>query len=185
VTTDEALYTRVREGNRAALAELVTRYHRQLYRFLYRMTNDEQMAENIVQDTFVRLITYEGEPPRRFKSWIYTVARNLAYDTFRSASYRCETSVEPEYGEWLPSHRPSVEVTVQHQVEWEAVVNVLQALKPHHREVLVLRFYHDLTLKEIADVIECPLGTVKSRLHYALSEAKFQLLRQEVVTHER
>ncbi len=183
--TDEALYTRLREGDRAALAELIGRYHAPLLRFLYRMTNDLPTAEDLVQDTFVRLLTHEGRAPRSFKSWVYTVARNLTYDAFRSASYRRETPLEPEWGEWLPATRPGVERVVERRTEREEVAEILQELRPQHREVLVLRFYHDLKLQEIAEIIDAPLGTVKSRLHHALKQAKFHLERQEVLAHER
>jgi RNA polymerase sigma-70 factor (ECF subfamily) len=181
VATDEALYARVREGDRGALAELVTRYHAPLLAFLYRMTNEEQTAEDLVQETFVKLMTHGGTAPRTFKSWVYTVARNLAYDAFRSASYKRETHVDPEWGEWLPASHPGVEKTAQRHADRERVGAALQELRPHHREVLVLRYYHDLSLKEIAEVVGAPLGTVKSRLHHALKQAKFQLEYREVL----
>lgn len=181
MVTDEVLYSRVREGDRAALAELITRYHGPLLRFLYRMTNDDQIAEDIVQDTFVRLMTYEGKAPGRFRPWTFAIARNLTYDIFRSASYRREASVEMGDREWTPAPGPSVEATAARHADRAAVVAALQQLRPHHREVLVLRFYHDLSLREIAEIIGSPVGTVKSRLYHALREAKFRLECQEVL----
>lgn len=183
--TDEALYARARQGERSALAELITRYHGPIHQFLYRMTDNDQMAEDLVQDTFVRLMTHQGEAPRRFKSWVFTVARNLAYDTLRSASYRREISVEPGCGEWMPASPSGVEKAAQRRARRAEVAEILQELRPHHREVLVLRYYHDLALREIAQIADCPVGTVKSRLYYALRQAKFQLERQEVVARER
>jgi RNA polymerase sigma-70 factor (ECF subfamily) len=184
VVTDEALYAQVLEGDRAALAELVARYHAPLLHFLYRMTADQQAAEDMVQDTFMRLLTYEGEAPRRFKSWLFAVARNRAYDTFRSAAYTRETTLAPEAEAELPTARPGAETLAERQANREAVAGILQALQPHHREALVLRFYHDLSLKEIAEITDCPLGTVKSRLYHALRQAKTHVERREVI-HER
>lgn len=185
MATDEALYARARDGDRAALAELVSRYHAPLLAFLYRMTDNEQMAEDLVQDAFVRMVTYDGEAPRSFRAWAFALARNLAYDAFRSASYRREMPLDPEADVWLSTARPGVERTAERHESRQSVVRVLQALRPHHREVLILRFYHDLSLTEIAAVVDAPVGTVKSRLYYALRQAKSQLARQEVLTDER
>jgi RNA polymerase sigma-70 factor (ECF subfamily) len=185
LTTDETLYTRVRAGDRDALAELIARYHAPLFRFLYRMTNDEQVAEDLVQDTFVKLMTHEGNVPRSFKPWVFTVARNLGHDLFRTASRRREVALATGSEAWLPASGPGVERLVARRADQERIAGILQALQPRHREVLVLRFYHDLKLREIAEIVGTPVGTVKSRLYHALKQAKFQLERQEVLAYER
>ncbi len=185
MATDEVLYARVREGDRAALAELVSRYHSPLLHFLYRMVNDEPTAEELVQDTFVKLMTHEGNMPRSFKPWVFTVARNLLYDLFRTASHRREVTLTVGSEAWLPASSPGVERLVTRRANREKISEILQTLQPHHREVLVLRFYHDLSLREIAEVVDIPLGTVKSRLFYALAQAKSELVRQEVLTYEQ
>jgi RNA polymerase sigma factor (sigma-70 family) len=185
VATDEVLYARVREGDRAALAELVSRYHGPLLHFLYRMVNDEPTAEDLVQDTFVKLMTHQGNMPRSFKSWVFTVARNLVYDLFRTASHRREVTLTVGSEAWLPASGPGVERLVARRADRETIAGILQALQPQHREVLVLRFYHDLKLREIAEIVDAPLGTVKSRLYHALKQAKSQLVRQEVLTYEQ
>ncbi len=184
MATDEALYTRARDGDRAALAELVSRYHAALLAFLYRMTGHEQMAEDLVQDAFVRIVTHKGAAPRTFRAWAFTLARNLAYDAFRSAAYRREMPLAPEGDAGLPAVGPEVEQAAARRERRRSVVRALQALRPHHREVLILRFYHDLSLMEIAEVVGVPVGTVKSRLFHALRQAKSQLARQEVLTYE-
>lgn len=93
--------------------------------------------------------------------------------------------LDPEADVWLATDRPGVERVVERHESRRSVVRMLQALRPHHREVLILRFYHDLSLTEIAEVVDAPVGTVKSRLYYALRQAKSQLARQEVLTYER
>lgn len=183
--TDESLYARACAGDRSALAELIERYHSPIRRFLCRMTNDEQMAEDLVHDTFIRVLSHEGDAPRTFRPWLFTVARNLAYDAFRSASYRREISAGPDDGAWLAASSQGAERMAERRSRRAEVGEILQRLQPHHREVLVLRFYHDLSLREIAAVVDSPVGTVKSRLYYALRQAKAELERREVLAHER
>lgn len=159
---DEALYRRVRGGDETALAELVARYHSPVYQFLYRYSGDPALADDLAQETFIRLLAYRGEAPTHFRAWIYTVATNLARDQFRSAAYRREQTVDLEDYEAQPADPP----------EGDDMAAALASLTPAHREVVLLRFYHDLKLDEIADITGAPLGTVKSRLFHALKGLK-------------
>jgi RNA polymerase sigma-70 factor (ECF subfamily) len=176
---DETLYQQVLKGSESALVELVNRYHSPLYKFLCRHTGDNSLAADLVQETFTRLLTYRGEPPTRFKSWAYTIASNLARDHFKSARYRYERVTDfnddaealPDDFSFAPDDRAEV-------------IGALAKLSPEHREVLILRFYHDLKLEEIAEVTGAPLGTIKSRLFHALKGLKGFLALTEVV-HER
>lgn len=176
---DETLYQQVLKGNEAALVELVKRYHSPLYKFLYRYTGDPALADDLAQETFMRLLAYRGEPPARFKSWAYTIASNMARDHFKSARYRYErvtdfnddAEVLSDNFTFAPDDRGEV-------------IAALAKLSPEHRAVLILRFYQDLKLEEIAEVTHTPLGTVKSRLFHALKGLKGFLALTEVV-HER
>jgi RNA polymerase sigma-70 factor (ECF subfamily) len=185
--TDEALYARVLAGDRAALGELVVRYHRPLFQYLYRLTNSQQTAEDLAQDVFVRLITYRGRPPQRFRPWTYTVASNLARDHFRSAAYRREEATSFEDGADEPSAPGGVGMddwTLQ-VARCEEVGAALQQLPPAQREAVVLRFYHDLQLEEMAEITGAPLGTVKSRLFQGLKRLKLSLAQEEAPAHDR
>lgn len=176
---DETLYQQVLKGSEAALVELVKRYHSPLYKFLYRYTGDPALADDLAQETFMRLLAYRGEPPARFKPWAYTIASNLARDHFKSARYRYErvtdfnddTEVLSDNFTFAPDDRGEV-------------IAALARLSSEHRAVLILRFYHDLKLEEIAEVTHTPLGTVKSRLFHALKGVKSFLALMEVI-HER
>lgn len=167
---DEILYQQVLRGSEAALAELVNRYHSPLYKFLFRFTGDPALADDLAQETFMRLLAFRGEPPARFKPWAYTVASNLARDQFRSARHRYERVTDfsddsediHEHVTFVPDDRREVSAA-------------LARLSPDHRTVLILRFYHDLKLEEIAEVTHTPLGTVKSRLFHALKGLKRSL----------
>lgn len=169
--SDEALYRRIRAGNEIALEELIARYHEPLFKFLYRMTDERALTEDLLQETFTRLVTHRGRAPDRFRAWLYTVAANLARDHFRSARYRHTAT------DGLDDLQASsvAEDAFLRSAQREHVAQALQQLSPEQREVVILRFYHDLRLEEIAQISDAPIGTVKSRLFYALKRLKVLL----------
>lgn len=179
---DETLYHAVMAGDRSALGTLVQRYHAPLYRFLVRQTGDEALADDLAQETFTRLLKYHGTPPTYFKAWAYTIARNLARDHFKSARSRYEQTVDFDDHNY---HALPDEDFVLPDDDRQVVINVLGRLSPDHREVLILRFYNDLKVEEIAEVTGAPVGTVKSRLFHALKHMKAFLALQEVGEYAR
>jgi RNA polymerase sigma-70 factor (ECF subfamily) len=175
--TDEVLYAAVQRGDHPALAVLVERYHAALQRFLYRMTGDAAAAEDLVQEAFVRMITFRGKTPTRFKPWAYTIAANLARDSFRSAAYQREV-MDPFDGSSELEQR--TEDQSLHIDNHQQITRVLQCISPEQRVVILLRYYDELSLEEIAMVCGVPLGTVKSRLYGGLRHLKALLEREEV-----
>jgi RNA polymerase sigma-70 factor (ECF subfamily) len=174
-TTDEDLYRQLRAGDQGAMEELVRRYHAPLLAFIYRQTSDPHLAEDLAQEVFTRLVTYTGPPPQRFRGWAFTISANLVRDYFRSGYYRRERANplnEPINA--TPSADPATtaEERVQQARDRSTVLDALQQLNQQQREVLVLRFYHDLKLEEIAEATHTPVGTVKSRLFHALRRMK-------------
>jgi RNA polymerase sigma-70 factor, ECF subfamily len=174
---DETLYQQVRSKNEAALGTLVERYHSPIYKFLVRNTGDTALADDMVQETFIRLLTHKGPAPDHFKAWIYTIAANVARDHFRSAAYRYEHMTDFNESEEYLSRTPA-------DTDSSEVEAALASLPPEQREVVILRFYHDLKLDEIAEITHAPLGTVKSRLFHALKGLKGFLAVMEVVEHD-
>ena len=180
MASDEALYRRIVAGDEAALRTLIDRHREALFGFLYRMTNDRAIAEDLLQETFMRLVTHRGKSPDRFRAWLYTIAANLARDHFRSAHVR-HTSTDALDG--LDLREASIaEESLLRNAERERVARALQELPPEQREVIILRFYHELRLDEIALISDVPLGTVKSRLFYALKRLKALLVIAESET---
>ncbi|MBE0409907.1 MAG: sigma-70 family RNA polymerase sigma factor [Anaerolineales bacterium] len=184
--TDEALFNGLRNGEQDCLVEMVARFHAPLFKYLYRVTGNQQTAEDLVQEAFIRVIKFQGETPVSFKAWAYTIARNLARDYFRSATYRQEASDNMDAEVRLTGSTIStVELAALEADERIEVSRALQRLPNDQREVLVLRFYHDLRLEEIAEITSSPLGTVKSRLYHALKKLKGFLESKEGPVHER
>lgn len=173
---ERALVARMRDGEGEALRQLVTAYHRPLFAFLFRLTDDHALADDLVQETFIRMSAQRGHPPDSVRAWAFTVARNLAYDYFRSAVYKREqmTGLEEIDGDapvdWIAPEQAVIDAD-----RHAAVAAQLQRLPPEQREAVILRFYHELPLSEIADVTAAPLGTVKSRLFHALKKLKSEL----------
>lgn len=185
--SDEQLYIRVRGGDRIALAGLVERYHGPLLKFLTRMIGQTQYAEDLVQDVFIRLLTYRGDPPEHFRPWIYQIARNLARDYFRSAAFRRETFYLPDEDQgddWMAAPVETESLALQSS-DRQQVNALLQNLPARQREVIVLRFYQEFSLEEISTITGAPLGTVKSRLFHGLRRARMILEQEEVNQDER
>jgi len=140
--SDEQLYIRVRGGDRIALAGLVERYHGPLLKFLTRMIGQTQCAEDLVQDAFIRLLTYRGVPPEHIRPWIYQIARNLARDYFRSAAFRRETFYLPDEDQgddWMAAPVETESLALQSS-DCVQVNALLQCLPARQREVILLRW---------------------------------------------
>lgn len=180
---DEALFEQVLSGNQQALEDLVARYYAPLRGYFYRLVGGNlQDSEDLIQETFLRVLRYKGKMPYSFRLWVYTVARNLAYDRFRSASYKHEqvgdkTDLIEEGDEYPTIHGVDTynrlpEAKVIERVSAEAVREELHRLPALQREVIIMRFYGEMKLEEIATITGCPLGTVKSRLFKGLQQYK-------------
>ena len=180
---DEDLFARLMQGDEEALNALFTRYAQPLYGFLWRLTSDQALAEDLLQEVFIRLVNYAGKLPQNFRAWFYTVARNLAYDAMRARrrqqAHRAD-GFDGSVEELMDAAKKSPETAVQSRDDDERVRQSLERLPDEQREIVLLRFYQDLSLEEIAEVAEISLGTVKSRLYHALRLLRGLLLREEV-----
>jgi RNA polymerase sigma-70 factor (ECF subfamily) len=166
--TDEELFREWQGGSVAALEILVRRYHAPLLAYLFRLLSDLQLAEDLVQETFVRLMrdARAYHYPRPFRPWIYTIAHHLAYNHQVSAYHRRE-----ELRAELPETSTNEPGPVEWLEHWEQRHGLQQAvakLSFEQREVLNLRFGQELSVNETAAILGVPPGTVKSRTFTAL-----------------
>ena len=160
---------------------LASRYSRELYQFAYRVTNSSAAAEDVVQETLLRVHTAAAQfdPNRRFKPWLFTIAANKARDWLRSRSRKAEVALDAEIGtggdsrqrlvDVLADERLDVEDPLELEERRELIRRIVDAMPPQLCEVLVLAYYHRFPYREIAEVVGIPLGTVKSRLHAAVA----------------
>ncbi|MDX2166698.1 MAG: sigma-70 family RNA polymerase sigma factor [Deltaproteobacteria bacterium] len=158
MSTDEALVARLAEGEEAALRVLLQRWQRPLANFLHRQTGGRDV-EDLYQEVWMRVV---GAAPRfdvgrRFSTWLFQIAVNLCRDWHRRHAARPDRESEAE-GVHLDNHEAALDAAA-----------LLARLPEAQREVVVLRFFHDLSEDEMASILEIPRGTVKSRLHNALA----------------
>jgi RNA polymerase sigma-70 factor (ECF subfamily) len=177
--TDESLAERLQRGDSCALSALFDRHQEGLYRFLLRWSGSVEEAEDLVQETFVRVYasisTYS--PSRPFRPWIYTIAKHLAWKRLRHRrSVACVSLDEaPELRELLPDASQGPEDVVYLRAEVALIRQAVQRLPEDQRVVFILHHYNGLSYEEIAEVCGCPIGTVKSRMHYALAYLRRRL----------
>lgn len=168
--SDEQLLDAVVAGDMAALAPLVERYQHVLTGYLDRLVGpDWALAQDLAQETFLRVLrqhTARGNRP--FKPWLYTIATNLVRDHFKASATRLSTPLVPEHEVGIPDNVPGPEESVLRGEQRSALVDALNQLGMEYRTTLWLRFYCDLSLQEIADTLDIPLGTVKWRLSTGL-----------------
>lgn len=188
MVTDEQLIHAISHGDQAAFEAFVHRWHGPLQGYLERMLKDSEKAKDVVQDTFIRLIQQinHKKAPDNARAWIYKVASNLCRDYWRSANFRSEKQVLPDIPE-QPDQQASVVEIYERQETRKEILQSLDELTAIQREIVILRFYQELKLKEIADILELPTGTVKSRLFHALKQLKKTLSSEESEgkSHER
>jgi RNA polymerase sigma-70 factor, ECF subfamily len=175
------------------LDELIVRYQHRLLRYLLFLTGNREMAEDLFQEVWMRVLTRGGQfnGKARFETWLFTIARNLVIDhkrkrTMASLDELVETGSEED--------RPiNIEVADNHPTPFdrfssiedrEHIVAALLQLDTLYREVLVLRFHEEMTLDEIAKVTQAPLSTVKSRLYRGLAAIKPKLERAQMRRQE-
>ncbi|WP_245583478.1 RNA polymerase sigma factor [Paenibacillus assamensis] len=182
--TDEQLIAAMAAGDEAAFETIVRRYHTPIVIYAERMLNDRKRAEDIAQETFLRLIKQlqQERLPALVKPWLYRVAGNLCRDFFRRAEVNqvkmvdCMEEVEQELLGREQAASSTVIQLIERQETRKELIGVLEQLTPLQRQVVILRFYHDFKLEEIAITMELGLSAVKSHLYGALRSLKKKLI---------
>ena len=172
---DRELVYAARAGESVAFDNLFYRYRDGIYRLGLAITKDPSAAEEIVVDTFARAhrAIERLEPDDTLRPWLYRVAVNLSYNRRPRKGVTFSSLDEGTYDLAAEGESPSeaAERTERRRVVLECV----DRLGPKHRIVVVLHYLNGLNLAEIAEIVEVPIGTVKSRLHYALRKLRVQL----------
>lgn len=179
--SDEQLLSAHHEGDPKAFARLVKRYERELFLFLVRFLGNRASAEDVFQEAFLQVhqSAEQFDATRRFRPWLFTIAANKARDLLRSQSRRptspLEASISPgddESGKYIDLMRASTELPDE-PLAREEIARLVQravAQMPQHlREILLLSYFHGFAYKQISEILDIPLGTVKSRLHAAVA----------------
>ncbi len=175
--TDSEVVQHHLDGDPRAFGQLVDRYQRRLLNFVYRTIGDRERGEDLVQEVFIRVHRHlhRFDQTKKFSTWIYTIASNLAKNELRNRSRNPLVLFQTIKKHWEADHRPLQFEDKHHRpddlfrkrhlrdlVEWSVA-----QLPDHHRTVFVLRELEGKTYEEIAEITGCNLGTVKSRLNRA------------------
>jgi RNA polymerase sigma-70 factor (ECF subfamily) len=177
---------RLKRGDLDALSELITRYQNRVYRFLLRIVREPAEAEDLFQQTWLRLAERirHFDESRNFEAWLFTLARNLAIDHLRRI--RPQSLDEPVPGDasgatavdhLASRERPVIEGILERE-RATRLADALEALPVSYREVVTLRFEEEMKLEEIAQVVGAPLSTVKTRLRRSLEQLRTRLERK-------
>lgn len=174
--SDHDLVYAARDGDTVAFDALFYRYRDGIFRLGLAITKDPSAAEEIVVDTFARAhrALARLEPDSSLRPWLYRVAVNLSYNR-RPRKGVVLSSLDDAVDEALANEEGSPSHVAEKAELRRFVLGAIDALGPKHRIVVVLHYLNGLNLTEIAEVVDCPVGTVKSRLHYALRRLRTHL----------
>jgi RNA polymerase sigma-70 factor (ECF subfamily) len=170
------LYT---QGRSECFELLVRRYAQELMNCVYRLVGSSAAAEDVVQETFLQLHLSADrfDTTRKLRPWMFTIAVNKARDALRTRKRQREMSLDqhagalaegPSYGEHVPSTAPRPGMVLEIEERSLRIRERVEQLPEHLREVLILGYYNGFSYKEMADIVDVPLGTIKSRLHAAV-----------------
>lgn len=185
MATDCDLIIKLQQGSLEALGQIYDRHQRLVYRTALVITGDPEAAADLLQDVFLRLHRFADhiDPSRPLEPWLYRMTTNLSY-TWVKRSQRWLPSLE-EVAEWLiGTRRSSTNLLPEPDDEWQQVQKAVSSLPLSQRVVVVLYYVNDLSLQEISEILNVPVGTVKSRLHYGreVMKKKLGLLASERLT---
>ena len=182
-TTDATFVARARTGDSDAFRVLVERHSRALFRLAFRMTGNQQDAEDVVQESFLRAYKQLGKFDERatFGTWLYRIAANCSLDLVRSRKRRSEhVAAAGEEGAeeivlQLPTHEPTPERMALSGEVRERVLEAMQELSANERTAFVLRHFEGMCIEEVSRVLECQPGAAKHSVFRAVQKLRRSL----------
>jgi RNA polymerase sigma-70 factor (ECF subfamily) len=187
--SDEELMLRYRDGDKTAFETLYGRYEKSLFDFIYRMVPDSAETESLFQETFLRLVRARRKcrASAQFKTWLFQIAVNLCRDRSRRMKHRSHLSLNSplmapgdsrsELQDLVPDPSPAVDKSVEGGELQSAVKEALSDLPEEEQLVVVLREYQEMKYSDIAEVMDRPIGTLKSINHRAHERLRNALAR--------
>jgi len=174
--SDSQLIISLQTGSLEALGALYDRHRSLVYRTAIAITGDSEAAADLLQDVFLRLHRFAShiDRARPLEPWLYRMTTNLSY-TWVKRRQRWLRPLE-DVADWLAgAHKDTPAYQAEMDDSWRQIHQAVLSLPLAHRGVVVLYYVNDLSLQEIAEILEIPVGTVKSRLHYGREALKYSL----------
>jgi len=192
--SDEELLSAHIEGDSAAYPILMDRYKNDLLHFLIRFVGSRAAAEDVFQEAFLQVhISAETfDPSRRFKPWLFTIAANKGRDWHRKHSKRTVMSLSQEVGgdgegarfvDLMESEQELPDAQLLDSEQTDSIREAVDGLPNHLREILLLSYFQQMSYLQIAESLQIPLGTVKSRLHAAVAAFRNAWQKEECEDH--
>ena len=168
------------EGDDRAFRDLMTRYLALVFNFIYRMTHNHELAEEMTQETFVKAYNHlkTFDQARPFKPWLLRIASNTTVTALRKQSKVVSLNAMMEEGSWNEAEHQTGEdipTRLEHKLSNEELMKVLGQMDEKYRQVLILRYTHDLSYDEIAESLNIPLNTVRTWIKRGLDRLKAQV----------
>ena len=183
---DEDLMVRYQRGEVRAFEVLLGRHRKSVFNFILRYVGDKETAEDLLQETFMRVIKGAEAYKRqaKFTTWLYTIARNLCVDQTRRRKHRRHASLDAPIGseadsgtllDVIPSNVMASDRKTVNKALYARLQGAIATLGEEQREVFLMREFLDMPFKQIAEVVGVPENTVKSRMRYALEKLRLDL----------
>ncbi len=171
------LVEQARSGDRMAFHQLVERFQALIFRTLYYRTHSREEAEDLAQDVFLRAFKnlHRLKSPLLFRSWLYRIAINRVRDYYRRKKLKTMlgfASIDEGAFEEMPAPAPFEAKTIQREAFWARIREMMAAMSRLEKEVFYLRFFDELSIKEIATVLKKNESTVKTHLYRALAKVR-------------
>ncbi len=167
--SDEKLILRFQEGDINAYNELVKRYKDRLLNFVFRYFNNREQAEDVVQETLIKLYTHASyyKNIAKFSTWIFTIAKNNALTELRKNKRKQTDSLWTDDGKVIDinSNDQTLDRRVQNEIAVDQLNKFLEEIPENFRMAVVLRDFQELSYDEISKILEIPIGTIKSRIN--------------------
>ncbi|MCQ2011307.1 RNA polymerase sigma factor SigW [Sporolactobacillus sp. STSJ-5] len=171
--SEKRLIKKIRKGDQQAFAELVERYKNSVFAICLRMVGNAQEAEDLSQEAFIRAYNHidQYDHERKFSTWLFRIATNLSIDFLRrrknvvSLDAVVPSTEGLSLNAMLPDEGEQPEDRIVRKETEEMVQGEIKKLPEKYRSAVVLKYIEDLSLKEISEIMEIPVGTVKTRIH--------------------
>ena len=182
--SDEDIMRYICEGDDRAFSELYDRYAKAMLNYFFRMLwKDKEKAEDFVQDLFSKIVQKPESfnPERKFKTWFYSVANNMCKNEYKKQEVRSgmKNGLDESYN--VSNSSRSADKLADDNVIGKAIQEAIDVLDAKHSEVFCMRYYDQMSIKEISEAIDVSEGTVKSRLFYATKKLASELEEFKVV----
>lgn len=169
--TDEMIMEAVKNGDLQQVSVLFERYHKRIYNFLARMTIDRDLAEDLTQNVFLRIMKYRSSyrEGMRFQSWIYQVARNIFSDHYQAHKNKFSDFITVDK---ISDHLPESEETYDREEQEKLLTRSMALLSDEQRELLVLTRFQHMKYEDVALIMDTTVANIKVKVHRAIAKLR-------------